>query len=499
MIKILSAEQLKQLDKVTIESEPVSSIDLMERASRAFVTWFTEKFNALKKIGVVCGTGNNGGDGLAIARMLKEWGYPVKVWVVRGSVRPTDDFQANLERAKERVEVQEISSEADRGLFSDRDVLIDSVFGYGLSRPAEGIYAQVISCINATHAIRVAVDMPSGLMADKPSSGPVVKANYTVSFQVPKLSFFFPECYAFTGEWTLVDIGLNKSFIRDIQSPYSLLAIKGVKKIIRPRSRFDHKGTFGHAMLLTGSHGRMGAAVLCATSAIRSGAGLVTAYIPTCGYEIMQTSLPEAMVTTDPSNHMLTEAPDTSKATVLGIGPGLGQDALTSKMLGKTLQNFSKPVVLDADGLNIIAANRELLHLIPEGSILTPHPKEFERLAGNWSNDFDRLEKQKRLAADLKSVIVLKGGFSSIATPEGKVYFNPTGNPGMATGGTGDVLTGILTGLMAQGYMATEAAILGVYVHGLAGDLAAMETGMEGLIASDVIKFLPAAFRQVSR
>jgi ADP-dependent NAD(P)H-hydrate dehydratase / NAD(P)H-hydrate epimerase len=499
MIKILSAEQIKVLDKVTIENEPVSSVDLMERASRGFVTWFTEKFNALKKVGVVCGVGNNGGDGLAIARMLKDWGYQVKVWIVRGSVNATVDFNTNLARLKDKVEIFEISNEADRGLFHDRDVLIDAVFGYGLSRPAEGIYAQVINCMNATGAVRVAVDMPSGLMADKPSSPPIVKADFTVSFQIPKMSFFLPEYYPYLGQWTLIDIGLNKQFIRDAESRTSFLSMKGVKKLLKERSKFDHKGTFGHAMLLAGSYGKIGAAVLSATSTIRSGAGLLTVYIPKCGYSIMQTSLPEAMVMTDSSEVILTESPDTSRATVLGIGPGIGQEGQTLKMLAKTLENFGKPVVLDADALNILGANRELFHLIPPGSILTPHPKEFERLVGNWVDDFDRVEKQKQLANQLRGVVVVKGAYTTIATADGKVYFNSTGNPGMATGGTGDVLTGVLTGLLAQGYTATEAAILGVYIHGLAGDLAVLETGMEGLIASDVVKFIPAAFRQVSR
>lgn len=499
MVKILSAEQIKALDKATIENEPVSSIDLMERASREFVTWFTEKFNALKKVGVICGTGNNGGDGLAIARMLKDWGYPVKAWIVRGSVKETDDFRRNAERAENLVELHEITSEADRNLFQDRDVLIDAVFGYGLSRPAEGIYAQVINCMNATDAVRVAVDMPSGLQADKPSSGPIVKADYTISFQLPKLAFFLPENHSFTGEWILADIGLYKPFIRDAETDKLLLNVKGVKKLFKTRSRFDHKGTFGHAMLIAGSYGKIGASVLCAGSALRSGAGLVTVYAPKCGYNILQTSIPEAMVITDPSEMWLSEAPDTSKATVLGIGPGIGQDPATTKMLAKTLEKFGKPVVLDADALNIISSNRQMFYLIPEGSILTPHPKEFERLVDGWRNDFERLEKQRNLAAELKSVIVLKGGFTSIAAPDGKLYFNPTGNPGMATGGTGDVLTGILTGLLAQGYTAKEAAILGVFVHGLSGDLAMNETGEESLIASDVIKFLPDAFRHLKR
>ena len=499
MVKILSAEQIRALDKATIENEPVSSIDLMERASREFVTWFTEKFNALNKVGIICGTGNNGGDGLAIARMLEDWGYPVKVWIVRGTVKETEDFKRNVKRAEGKVKMFEISNEGDLDLFDDRDVLIDAVFGYGLSRPTEGLYARVIDSINSTDAVRVSVDMPSGLMADAVSSGPIVKAHYTISFQLPKLAFFFPENHTYTGEWSLIDIGLYKPFIREAPTDRLLLTIKGIKKLFKSRSKFDHKGTFGHGMLICGSYGKIGAAVLAGGATLRSGVGLLTAYVPKCGYEILQTSLPEAMVITDPSDHVLSAAPDTSRATVLGIGPGIGQDPATVKMLSKTLEDFNKPVVLDADALNIISANREMFYLIPEGSILTPHPKEFERLVDGWRNDFERLDKQVKLAVQLKSVVVLKGGFTSIASPDGKVYFNSTGNPGMATGGTGDVLTGILTGLLAQGYDATEAAIVGVYIHGLSGDLAMNETGEESLIASDVIKFLPAAFRHMKR
>jgi ADP-dependent NAD(P)H-hydrate dehydratase / NAD(P)H-hydrate epimerase len=499
MIKILSAKQIKELDQMTIREEPVTSIDLMERASRSFVTWFTERFNALKKVGIICGTGNNGGDGLAIARMLKDWGYQVKVWVVRGTVPESEDFKQNLSRLGDQVRIFEINSEADQGLFHDRDVLLDAVFGYGLSRPAEGIYAQVINCINSSNSIRIAVDMPSGLLADGPSSDPIVKAHYTLSFQLPKLSFFFPDYYQYTGEWTLLDIGLHKNFIHAAPSEHFYLSIKSIKKIFRNRSRFDHKGTFGHAMLIAGSFGKMGASVLSGKAVLRTGAGLLTIYVPKCGYAILQTSFPEAMVVTDPHEELLSEPPDTSKATVIGIGPGIGTKPETVKMLRKVLENSKSRLVIDADALNILAANRELLRLIPAGSILSPHPKEFERLSGTWKNDFERLDKQKKLATELKSVIVLKGAFTSIATPEGLVYFNSTGNPGMATGGTGDVLTGILTGFLAQGYSSTEAAILGVYIHGLAGDLAVLELGMESLIASDLIKFLPAAFRQVKR
>jgi ADP-dependent NAD(P)H-hydrate dehydratase / NAD(P)H-hydrate epimerase len=499
MLKVLSPSQIKALDAHTIENEPIPSIDLMERASRAFVTWLTEHIDASKKTGIVCGTGNNGGDGLAIARMLKDWGYPVKVWIVRGGVAESDDFKKNLGRIAGKQEIFEIRSESDKGLFSGCDVLIDAIFGSGLSRPVEGIYVQVIRCINSTEALKISVDIPSGLMAELPSSGEIVRANYTISFQLPKLSFFLPQSYPFIGEWILVDIGLSKSFIKEADASNFQLTRKSVCKILRKRLKFSHKGTYGHALLIAGSRGKMGAAILASRAALRAGAGLLSVRVPQSGYEIIQSSVPEAMADLDAHNDFFTAPVGTDKFTTIGIGPGLGQDHQTVRALATTLETFAKPMVIDADGLNILGANRELFHLVPSGSILTPHPKEFERLTGSWKNDFERLEKQKELAATLKSVVVLKGAYSSIATPEGNVFFNATGNPGMATGGTGDVLTGVLTGLMAQSYAAQEAATLGVFLHGLAGDIAVSERGINGLIASDIVDFLPNAFRKLSR
>jgi len=500
MLKILPAKQIKDLDAYTIEHGSIASIDLMERACRAFVNWFVEHFDDRRTIGIVCGTGNNGGDGLGIARMLKGLGYSVKVWVVKGSVLESIDFKINLDRArKDKIEIVELVHESDERLFGDRHVLIDAVFGSGLTRPAEGIYAKVITCINKMEAQRVAIDIPSGLMADSPSTDPVVKADYTVSFQLPKLSFFLPQYHSFVGEWTLVDIGLNKDFIKGAETSHFYITQKDPRKILKRRSKFDHKGDYGHALLIAGSFGKMGAAILASRAALRSGLGLLTVHIPRCGYSILQTCVPEAMVSVDKHEEFLSREPGLDNYSTIGIGPGLGMSTETVKAYRNILQNFRKPMVIDADGLNILAENRELLHLIPEGSILTPHPKEFERLVGKWQNDFERLEKQKQLAAQLKSVIVVKGAYSSVASPDGKVYFNSTGNPGMATGGTGDVLTGILTGLMAQHYDPLQAAQLGVYLHGLAGDLAISEKGMNSLIASDIIDYLASAFLRLHR
>ena len=498
-LRVLSSKHIRELDAYTIRTEPVTSINFMERASRAFVDWFALRVEATKTVGVVCGAGNNGGDGLAIARMLHEWSYPVKVWIVEGEVSPSVDFTINLERLPKTIHKILLRTETDEISFEGCDVIIDAVFGSGLSRPPAGLYARVIDSVNGSSALRIAVDIPSGLMADAPSSGSIIRADYTVSFQLPKLAFFLPESYAYTGEWVLVDIGLNKDFIRSAEARHFYVRLKDVRKMIKPRGKFDHKGTFGHALLIAGSYGKMGAAVLAARAALRAGLGLLSVHIPGSGYEIMQSAVPEAMVHVDSQPQWFSSVPDLTPYSVLGIGPGLGQNESTRAALVKTLETFEKPLVLDADALNIIGAHRDMLKLIPPGSILTPHPKEFERLAGRWENEFERLEMLRQLAVTLKAIVVLKGAYTAIADEKGLIYFNSTGNPGMATGGTGDVLTGLLTSLLAQKYTSVEAAVIGVFIHGLAGDLGVLECGMEGLIASDVVDNIPAAFQKIAR
>lgn len=498
-MRILNTTQIRELDAYTISHEPIASIDLMERASRAFCDWFFERFDISQKVHVVCGTGNNGGDGLAITRMLNQWGYSVTASIVRGGAE-SPDFKINEGRLPSTVVKDDITEL--RGGIADPscDVLIDALFGSGLSRPLTGLYAQVIASINEVKAVRIAVDLPSGLMADAHSQPPIVKAHYTVTFQLPKLAFMLPECYQYTGEWHIVDIGLSKEFIRQCTTPSFYTRGKDVRPLLRLRSKFDHKGSFGHALLIAGSQGKMGAAVLAAQAALRAGVGLLSVHAPLCGYNILQTSVPEAMVEIDVDQHVFTSLPaELGRYDAIGLGPGLGQEKRTAKALAETMANFGKPVVLDADALNMIAADRALQSLIPPGSILTPHPREFQRLVGEWANDFERLAMLRELAVSLKVVVVLKGAHSAVANERGEVFFNSTGNPGMATGGTGDVLTGVLTGLLAQNYSPCEAAVLGVYVHGLAGDEGISEQGMVSLVASDLIAFLPRAFIKMLR
>lgn len=497
MIKIFNTKQVRAADAFTIAHEPITSIDLMERASQAFVQWFVQHFDTTLKVGVVCGTGNNGGDGLAIARLLSGWGYQVNVWIIAGSAPESEDFKKNKERLPTSISLSVVAENPRKGIFSESQILIDAIFGSGLSRPPEGIYASVIKEMNTAEGKRVAVDIPSGMRADEPSTGEAVLADYTVSFQFPKLAFLLPENAARIGQWHVVDIGLHRSFIQDEKCEHGWVTKKDVKKILPVRNKFAHKGTYGRALLIAGSYGKMGACVLSARAAMRSGAGLLTVHIPKRGYDVIQTAVPEAMATVDVSDtHFTGIGEDLQSYDVIGIGPGIGQTNDTREALRKVLES-GKPLVLDADALNILSNHPALLHLVPAGSVLTPHAKEFERLVGSWQNSFERLDKQRRLANDLQSVVVVKGAYTAIAEPGGTIYFNSSGNPGMATAGAGDVLTGIITGLKAQQLTSCEAAVAGVYLHGLSGDLAVCEGAEPSLIATDLIDYLPQAFRSL--
>src|SRR5258708_16090244 len=393
----------------------------MERACHAFIHWFVQHVRLEKKIGIICGTGNNGGDGLGIARMLHERGYAVKVWVVRGEMNETESFKTNFKTLPEKLAPFEITKPTDGGLFKECEVLIDAILGSGLSRPAQGIYSQVMSSINQTDAQRIAIDIPSGLFADTHSEGEIVRADHNISFQLPKLSFLFAENHKYIGDWQLVDIGLSKEFIRDAPAQNFSVNAKSVKQIIRPREKFSHKGTYGHALLISGSFGKMGACVLVAKAALRSGLGLLTVHIPSSGYSIIQTSVPEAMASVDAEENYFSCAPEDLNYSTIGIGPGIGKDSENVNAFAKVLKEFKRPMVIDADALNILSENKELIELIPEGSILTPHPKEFERLAGAWANDFSRLELLRSFSSKIKSIVVLKNAYSAIATPHVKV------------------------------------------------------------------------------
>lgn len=491
-MKILSALEIREWDQYTIQHEPIASIDLMERAALACTNWLTSAFPDATSFIIFCGKGNNGGDGLAIARMLTERHYKVSVHILEFGHKGTDDFQTNLARLHKLPEedIHFIQTEENLHPLTKDQIIIDALLGSGLNRELEGLTTKLVEHINNSGCEIVSVDIPSGMFTDRSSKGVLtVKASYTLSFQCYKPAFLFAENAAAIGEVHILDIGLHPDFYNSLQSRFELTDEKMIRSFYRPRNRFAHKGNFGHALLVAGSFGKMGAAVLSAKACLRGGAGLLTCHIPKCGYDILQTAVPEAMVMTDFNSSFSTKVEDDlTKYEAIGIGPGIGTASETKMMLRELLDNYRSPLVLDADALNIIASQKDLFQLVPAGSILTPHPKEFERLFGQTANEFDRVLMALQKASELKCIIVLKGHHSFIATPDGKGFFNSTGNAGMATAGSGDVLTGILTGLLAQGYSTVETALLGVYIHGMAGDLAAEEFSKEAMIASDIIE-----------
>ncbi|MFN8345776.1 MAG: NAD(P)H-hydrate dehydratase [Spirosomataceae bacterium] len=489
-MNVFSIPQIRAWDAFTIANEPISSLELMERAASAFVKWFCERFDDRQCVNIFCGMGNNGGDGLVIGRLLIQKHYTIKVFVVKHREKGSADFNENLKRLELQTPIRWIENETDLPSLSSHDRIIDALLGSGLSHSPEGIPAAAIQAINQSNATVISVDIASGLFADSPNNpeAVIVKPTYTVSFQCPKLAFFQPQCADYVGDWQIVNIGLLPEYEQTAVTPYFYTASPEIKALLPPRRKYAHKGTFGHALLIGGSYGKIGAMVLSAKACLRSGTGLLTVQIPRCGYDILQTSVPEAMALPDWHWMVNTTVPELSGYSALGIGPGLGKDPLTLAMLRKLLVGLSQPLVLDADALNLISENRDLLSLIPKNTILTPHPKEFQRLLGqDPANDYEKLELLRAFSQKYGVIVCLKGAHTAVALPDGSVHFNSTGNPGMATGGSGDVLTGIITGLLAQGISPAEAAIFGVYQHGAAGDRAAQKCTQPALIASDII------------
>jgi ADP-dependent NAD(P)H-hydrate dehydratase / NAD(P)H-hydrate epimerase len=502
-MKILSAEDIRLWDQYTIQHEPVTSIDLMERAAAKCVDWLEENIHGDIHYTIFCGKGNNGGDGLAIARMLAAKNYPVTIYILEFGHKGTPDFQTNLARLHQTqgAEILFIQTEKSFHELDSNQVIIDALYGSGLNRKLEGVTACLVDHINSHSNQTIAIDIPSGMFTDRSSKdNPIVKANHTLSFQCLKPAFLVAENEGCTGEIHILDIGLHEGFYQSVNGKYEWVNEKTIHSIHKPRKRFAHKGNFGHGLLLAGSYGKMGAAILSARSCLRSGIGLLTCHIPRCGYDIMQSAVPEAMVTTDSNMSFLTGSEgDLTKYEAIGIGPGMGTAGETKMLVREILDTYRHPIVIDADALNILSSQKDLLKLVPGGSVLTPHPKEFERLFGETSDDFDRIDLALKKAKELNIVIILKGHHTLIATPDGKGFFNSTGNAGMATGGSGDVLMGIATGLLAQGYSSVETAILGVYIHGLAGDIAAQKLSVEAMIAGDITEQLGEAFSAVSK
>jgi NAD(P)H-hydrate epimerase len=500
-MKIFSAEQVRVIDAYTIKNEPIASIDLMERAAMRLAGWYVRHYHTDRKLVIFAGPGNNGGDALAMARMMADRQYRVDCYLLNFGTL-SEDCDINLQRLREQalVQLQEIGEEDPLPQLLEKDVVVDGIFGSGLSRTVTGWPARVIKHINAHRGTVIAIDIPSGLFGEDNRENDydcIVRADYTITFQFPFLSFFFDRNDAHVGRWRVHDIKLHPKIIAESDCDYMTIESKDVTALLPQRRKFDHKGTYGHALMISGSYGMMGAALLAGESCLRSGAGLVTLHVPRFGYSIVQTGFPEAIVSLDQSDILFSEPPDLAPYSAVGIGPGLGCKPNSAKGLHMLLERTKVPLVIDADGLNILSEHPDWLELLPEGTILTPHPREFDRMAGESSDSFDRHLKQREFAKRYRVVVVLKGAHTGIASPDGRYWFNTTGNPGMATGGSGDVLTGLIAGLLAQGIAPLHAALAGVYLHGLAGDLAAEVSSEEALIAGDMNLYLGEAFREL--
>ena len=501
-MKLLKSNQIKEVDAYTIDNEPVLSINLMERAARQCSKWIAEHIPRQRKINVFVGPGNNGGDGLAIARQLADEDFHVKVFLVEISSKLSEDAEINLGRLKSqgKAGIFSIDKESPLPEIPENEIIVDGLFGSGLNRPLEGFPSEVVKHLNKYNVTRIAIDTPSGLFGEDNSQNnyeSIFKADYTLTFQFPSLSFFYPENEDYVGKWYVMDIGLSQEKINEITSPYYLITEEFIKNHLKKRKRFAHKGHFGHVLMINGGYGKMGAAILAAKAALKTGSGLVTAHLPKTGYSIMQTAVPEVMISIDISDIIFSDVPDLQNFSNVGGGCGLGTKQNTQNALKTLIEKETRPLVLDADALNILSENKEWLNNLPENSILTPHPKEFERLTEPAEDHYSRLELQREFARKYKVILVLKGGNTSIALPDGRCYFNITGGPAMASAGSGDVLTGMITSLVGQKYDPYMAAIMGVYLHGLAGNIASEEWEQEAVIASDIINSIGKAFKQL--
>ena len=498
-MKIFSAEQVRKLDQSTIREEPISSLDLMERAGRELTKAIqAELIVENSAVVLFCGAGNNGGDGLVIARLLHH--SAIRVQVVTASAKSkSEENQINDDRLRKEcpeVEIQTFTDFDFQHLSGDA-ICIDALLGTGLNRPVTGSLTALIDKINAVPNRVISIDIPSGLQADGPSSVPIIKADLVLTLQAPKLSLLMSDSGQYVADFKVIDIGLHSPSLENEITDSVLLDQTLIQTMLLARPKFSHKGNYGHALLICGSYGKGGAAILAARAALRAGLALLTCHLPNELVSIMQVAVPEAMVEPDTASHVFSGIGDVTPYSTIGIGCGLGTDPKSVEGMKQLLRLCKTPMVIDADALNLIAAHPDLWSLIPPNSILTPHPGEFRRLAGASSSSWEEWEKQKELAREHKVIMVLKGAHTKIVLPGGMTYFNNTGNPGMATAGSGDVLTGIVTGLLGRGYTPQNAVCLGVYLHGLSGDMAAVTMGQESIIASDLVEHLPKAIKSI--
>jgi len=498
-MKIFTADNIRKADLFTIQNEPVSSIQLMERAASSCVEWMCANAVHHSKFAVFCGNGNNGGDGFAVARMLYQKGYDADVFINKQNHRFSDDAAVNFKRLKEISGISILDSSETENYNFDQTIIVDALLGTGLSGNLEGVYRKLIENLNKLNSPKLSIDIPSGMFADEltHSNAILFKADYTLTFQFWKKAFLHPETGRFAGKVVVLDINLSPEFIKNTESPDFVIDDELILKIFKHREDFAHKGSYGKAVIVGGSYSKIGAAVLSVKAALKTGLGLTFVCAPKCGNLILQTHIPEAMFI-EGGEKYISKIEDQENA-VFGIGPGLGKEKETENALRQFLKAHQLPVILDADALNIISENKNMLKIIPENSVITPHPKEFERLFGKTENSFERLDLAKKKAKEYRIIIVLKDHHTQIINTQGQVFYNITGNSGLAKGGSGDALTGIITSLISQKYSELEAAILGVWLHGKAADLAAEKYSKESMQPSDIIEQIGHVFLELNK
>lgn len=501
-MKIFTSAQIHELDKYTIDNEPIASTDLMERAANAITKAIIDEWTEYTPIVVFAGPGNNGGDALAVSRLLAERGYEVHTYLFNIHNKLSVDCQTNKKRLEECSKIKsftEITVNFDPPQLTENTLVIDGLFGSGINKPLSGGFASLVKYINQSPCKVVSIDVPSGLMCEDNTFNirtNIIRANMTLTLQQKKLAMMLPDNQLYIGKLKVLDIMLSHEYIENTDSKYYITEEKDIRNMLHPRYDFAHKGNMGTALIVAGSYGMAGAAILSTKACLRSGIGKVCVRTPMLNYQIMQISVPEAVLLMDNDEKVFSESTDANDYEAVAIGPGLGQAENTAVALMAQLKRTQCPIVADADALNILSSHQAWMQQLPRHIIMTPHLKEMDRLIGTACNgDYERLTKACEMAARHEAYIILKGHHTAICTPEGRVFFNNTGNSGMATAGSGDVLTGIITGLLGRGYSEQEACILGVYLHGLAGDIAARELGKESLIASDIIDYLPKAFK----
>lgn len=500
-MKILSGNQIRAVDAYTIDSEPISSINLMERASKAIVNKIVARWSVDTPVKIFAGPGNNGGDALAVARLLSERGYNVWACLFNTTGKLSDDCATNCARLQvmSSVKFDIIESQFAPPQLQEEDLVIDGLFGVGINKPLNGGFASLVKYINSSKATIVSIDMPSGLMTEDNTNNVmnhIIRADYTYTFQFPKLAFLFPENEIYLGKWEVINIGLMDPMSPETKSLYMWTEAQEMKNALKQRSKYAHKGTMGHAVLVAGKKYMAGAAILSARACLRGGAGKLTIHTPEANVNVLQSSVPEAVLAVE-SSPFFSQTFDISDFDAIAIGPGIGTESDTAQAFIEQVSQSKIPCVVDADALNILGSHRGWINQLPRHAILTPHKKELFGLISTTRNSYEELERTRELAIRHQLFVVIKGANSAVCLPDGSVYFNSTGNPGMATAGSGDVLTGIILSLLAQDYKSEVAVRLGVYLHGLAGDLAAEDKGYEGLVASDIVEYLPKAFKKL--